>query len=91
MTVSSSSRTPEILRQTDEQDAAEGEQDGGHRQAGKAPAAEAAKELPQLLAGDKARPQKAAGKEKGQLGYAQLFHKTTPLFNLSHYIIFLSP
>jgi len=68
------------LRQTDEQDAAEGEQDGGHRQAGKAPAAEAAKELPQLLAGDKARPQKAAGKEKGQLGYAQLFHKTTPLF-----------
>ena len=69
------------LRQTDEQDAAEGEQDGGHRQAGKAPAAEAAKELPQLLAGDKARPQKAAGKEKGQLGYAQLFHKTTPLFS----------
>ena len=40
--------------------AAEGEQDGGHRQSGKAPAAEAAKELPQLLAGHKARPQKAA-------------------------------
>ena len=27
-----------------------------------------------------ARAQKAAGEEKGQLGYAQLFHKTTPLF-----------
>ena len=91
MTVSSSSRTPEICARRMSRMPQRANRTADTARPAKPQPPKQPKELPQLLAGDKARPQKAAGKEKGQLGYAQLFHKTTPLFNLSHYIIFLSP
>ena len=79
------------LRQTDEQDAAEGEQDGGHRQAAKPQPPKQPKNCHSSWPETKPAPKKQPAKRKASLGTLSCFTKPLPFFNLSHYIIFLSP